>query len=87
VTDPYVEAGARAILRRAITEHGIDGYRMYALTTDALVTTVREYRVDVGKIIGWWEIMASGKPHLTDSQRQIMLAACDRARELASVPR
>lgn len=83
--DPYVEAGARAILRRALFERDINMAAHFP--TDRLVAVARLFEADVQKIVGWWEIMASGKPHLTDRQRQIMLAACDRALELFGVPR
>lgn len=87
MSDPYVEAGARAILRRALVEHGIEGSTLHNFHTDALVVLARDYRAPVEKIIGWWEIMAEGKPHLTDRQRELILWSADRARELAGVPR
>lgn len=85
MSDPYVEHGARAILRRALREIDINTWP--DLNTDTLVCMASVHDAPVEKIIGWWEIMAEGKPHLTDRQREIMRASCERARELAGVPR
>lgn len=87
MSDPYVEAGVRAILRRALVEHGIQQDGLRNIHTEGLLSLAHDYQAPVEKIVGWWEIMAEGKPHLTDRQREIMLGAADLVRVMADVPR
>ncbi len=79
-TEPYVEAGARAILRRALFEVDVEVGSHFP--TDRLVALVHNCDAPVGKVADWWDIMAEGKPNLTDRQRALMVLAGRRALEL-----
>lgn len=78
--DPYFEAGARAILRRALFEVDIEVGPHFP--TERLVFLVRNFDAPVEKVADWWDIISQGRPNLTDRQRGVMVGSSRRALEL-----
>jgi hypothetical protein len=77
--NPYVEAGARVIFKRALAELGI-GKGMAGISTEELVTHAIAWDAPVIMISRRWVMVASGKPALTPNERELMVAQAVTAR-------
>jgi hypothetical protein len=75
-----VEAGARVILKRAVTEIGAT--LPPDIPTASLAKIIKIADAPVHVIIERWRIMADAKPGLTEKQRELMRAQADRALEI-----
>jgi hypothetical protein len=72
-----IEAGARAIFRRAIREIGEDMPMNCA--TSALVHAARDLEAPVQMMVDRWQMIAMGRPDLEEPARGLMMRQAARA--------
>ena len=78
--NPWIECGARVILRQAIERAGVGLPR--GLTTGELVDMAKEFKADVGTSADYWLMKAEGSPYVSDRQRDVMVLQAQRALEV-----
>ena len=72
-----VVAGARTIIKRAL--HEADVRFDVSDSTTALINQARAVEAPVETMVGRWQMVAMGKPSLTDAQRRLLTAQAARA--------